>query len=241
MRNSWRLGGVGGLVLLVSALSCSGVRQNESSEAVGESRQELSATQIRVLGFESVAGSGGDWAGVNLKLQSATQHVEGAKSAAFAVTASNATLSSRALSSLGPISNRVTLSVWLPAYLKGLSFQGQIGLHVHSPSAGLFNKFYGNAQFINGSPTGVWQSVAFTLPAADVTALSTRTYSDLVVTLDLSFNPNPKFSSTNPFADSGFVDGLSFSSVSAGGGAGGYPQHGGRTSRCCSDSPNCTS
>jgi hypothetical protein len=66
--NSWRLGVVGGLAALCSALSCSD--RMAPSDSVEAARQELSSTQIRVLGFESVAGAGGDWTGTSVKLQS---------------------------------------------------------------------------------------------------------------------------------------------------------------------------
>ena len=201
MANSWRLGVVGGLAALCSALSCSD--RMASSDSVDAARQELSSTQTRVLGFESVAGTGGDWAAVGVKLQSGTPHVDGAKSATFAITGSNAAITSVPISSLGPISNQVTLSIWLPAYLAGLSYQGQVGLRLNCPSAGIFSQYYGFVRFANGSPTGTWQQIAFTLPAADVNALSTRTYSDLVATIELGLSTNPAYNPSNPFAAPG--------------------------------------
>jgi len=182
--------------------------------------QELSSTQSRVLGFENVAGSGGDWLATSVKIQSTTQHVEGSKSAAFAVTATSAKLTSIPLASLGPISNHVTLSVWLPAYVTGLSYQGQVGLRLNSPTAGVFNQYYGPVVF-NNAPTRTWRQISFTLPTADVNALSTRTYSDLVASIDLAFNPNPAFNPNNPFADPGYVDALSFGTGTSGSGGGG--------------------
>ena len=113
MKNSWRLLVVGGLVAVCSALSCSGDRM-ANSDSVEATSQELTSTQTRVLGFESVAGSSGDWLASSAKVQSGTQHVEGSKSATFAMTAGSATLTSVPLSSLGPISNQVTFSIWLP-------------------------------------------------------------------------------------------------------------------------------
>lgn len=176
VKNSWRLGVVLGLVALGSALSCSDRMAN--SDNVGAVSQELSTAQTRILGFEGVAGSGGDWLGTSVKVQSGTQHVEGSKSAAFAVTATSAKITSVPLSSLGQISNKVTLSVLLPAYLRGLSYQGQVGLRLDSPTAGVFNQYYGPVVFTNSTPTGTWRQITFNLPAADVNALSTRTYSD---------------------------------------------------------------
>ncbi|HKO47649.1 MAG TPA: FG-GAP-like repeat-containing protein, partial [Polyangiaceae bacterium] len=200
-----------------------------SSDSVDAVRQELSSTQTRVLGFEGVSGSGGDWLATGVKLQSGTPHIEGAKSAAFAVTASSATISSIPLSSLGPITNQVKLSVWLPAYLAGLSYQGQVGLRLNSPTAGIYSQYYGPVRFTNGSPTGTWQQITFTLPAADVSALSTRTYHDLVATIDLGFSPNPAYNPNNPFAVPGHVDALTFGTGGSGsGGAGGSSGGGGK-------------
>ena len=125
MKNAWRLSVLWGFVALCSALSCSGDRM-ANSDGVAMMSQELTATHARVFGFENVAGSGGDWAATSAKIQSGTPHVEGSKSAAFAVTATSAKITSIALSSLGPINNQVTLSVWLPAYVAGFSYQGQI-------------------------------------------------------------------------------------------------------------------
>lgn len=121
VKNSWRLSVLGGVAALGSALSCSGDRI-AGTDSVSSVSEQLTATQTRVFGFESVAGSGGDWAATSAKIQSSTQHVEGTKSAAFAVTATSAKITSIALSSLGPITNQVTLSVWLPAYVAGLSY-----------------------------------------------------------------------------------------------------------------------
>jgi len=214
VKNAWRLSVLGGLAALCSALSCSGDRAG-SSEGVATASQELSAAQTRVFGFENVAGSGGDWAATSVKIQSGSQHVDGSKSAAFAVTATSAKITSIPISSLGPISNQVTLSIWLPAYVAGLSYQGQVGLRLNSSTAGVFNQYYGPVVF-NNAPTGSWRQVRFILPAADVNALSTRTYSDLVASIDLAFNPNPAFNPSNPFADPGYVDALSFGTGSTG-------------------------
>jgi hypothetical protein len=81
----WGSGILGSLLALGGALSCSGDHAAEWTESIGSSSEALSAAQTRVLGFESVAGAGGDWAASNAKLQSGTQHIEGAKSAEFGV------------------------------------------------------------------------------------------------------------------------------------------------------------
>ncbi len=135
------------------------------------------------------------------------------------MVSSGGKLKSVPLSSLGPIPPTVSLQVRLPSYLASSTFQGQVALWLNSPTAGIQNQYFGPAQFSN-APTGVFRQVQFTLPPAIVTALSTKSYGDLTISVELDFNPNP-----NPsigFGDPFYIDRLDFGqSLSGGGGSGG--------------------
>jgi RHS repeat-associated protein len=199
--------------VLVIAAACSSSR---SQESVGSTAQAVTnPTMSRVLSFEQPTT---DWSAANLKLQQGDQFVDGQHSAAVTVVSSGGKLTSIPLSSLGPISPTVTLQVRLPAYVASTTYQGQVALWLNSPTAGVFNQYFGPFQFSN-APTGVFRQAQFTLPAAIVAALSFSTYSDLTASVELDFNPNP-----NPnagFSDPFYIDALDFGQGPSGGGGGG--------------------
>jgi hypothetical protein len=141
-----------------------------------------------VLSFEQPMT---DWSASKLNLQQGNQFFDGAHSAAVTVVASGGKLTSVPLSSLGPVSSTATLQVRLPSYLAHQAWQGQVALWLNSPTAGIFNQYFGPAQFQNAS-TGAFHQVQFNLPSSIVHALSTASYADLVASLELDFNPNPK-------------------------------------------------
>jgi hypothetical protein len=202
------------MVLLV-AMACSGSRSDESVSSTLQAVTNPITT--RVLSFEQPTV---DWSATGLNLRQGNQFFDGQHSAAVTVVSSGSKLNSVPLSSLGPISSTVTLEVRLPSYVASPTFQGQVALWLHSPTAGVFHQYFGPAQFSN-APTGVFRQVQFTLPPAIVTALSTRSYADLVASVEVDFNPNP-----NPsvgFSDPFYIDRLDFGQGSppSGGGSGG--------------------
>jgi RHS repeat-associated protein len=201
----------GGLLFVFAA--CSGSR---SEESVGSTSQAVvTPSTARVLSFEQPTT---DWRATNLNLQQGSQFVDGQHSAAINVVSSGGRITSIPLSSLGPISSTVTLQVRLPAYAASTTSQGQVALWLNSPTAGVWAQYFGPFQFSN-TQTGVFRQAQFALSPATVAALSNSTYSDLTVSVELDFNPNPN--SSAGFSDPFYIDKLDFGQPAQGGGGGG--------------------
>ncbi|MEO8902260.1 MAG: SpvB/TcaC N-terminal domain-containing protein, partial [Polyangiaceae bacterium] len=201
---------VGGLLLVFAA--CSSSRTEE--DVTSTSQAVTSPITARVLSFEQPTT---DWNASNLNLQPGSHFFDGAHSASVTVVASGGKLRSVPLTSLGRVSSTVTLQVWLPSYLANQSSQGQVALWLNSPTAGIWNQYFGPAQFQNAS-TGVFHQVQFNLPSSIASALSTASYADLVASVELDFNPNPN--SHAGFSDPFYIDKLDFGQAAQGGGGG---------------------
>ncbi|HEY4104236.1 MAG TPA: calcium-binding protein [Polyangiaceae bacterium] len=190
--------------------ACSSAR---SSESVGRTSQAVTdPNTARVLGFEQPTS---DWSGANIVDQQGDQFVQGQHSAAVTVLASGGKLTSIPLSSLGPISSTASLQIRLPSYIGSQGWQGQVALWIDSPTAGVWGQYVGPATLQN-APTGVFQSLQFNLSPAIVSALSTHSYSDLTVAVELDFPPNPNPNSFDPF----YLDQLDFGQGGLQGGGG---------------------
>ncbi len=199
--------GLRGLVIavLTVAAACSSSRSQENVSST--SQAVVSSNTARALSFEQPTT---DWTASGLNLQQGNLFVDGQHSAEVTIVNNGGMLTSVPLSSLGPISSTVTLQVRLPAYVASTTWQGQVALHLNSPTAGVFTQYFGPAAFSNSS-TGVFHQVQFTLPPAIQSALSTATYNDLTVGIELDFGPNP-----NPnagFSDPFYIDKLDFGQV----------------------------
>ena len=208
---------VGGLLLVFAACSSSRTQESVSST----SQAVVTPSTARVLSFEQPMT---DWSASKLNLRQGNQFFDGAHSAAVTVVASGGKLTSVPLSSLGPVSSAVTLQVRLPTYVANTTWQGQVALWLNSPTAGIFNQYFGPAQFQNAS-TGAFHQVQFNLPPSIVSALSTASYTDLVASVELDFNPNPN--SSAGFSDPFYIDKLDFGQAAQGGGGGGAGGSGG--------------
>jgi hypothetical protein len=124
--------------VLVVAAACSSSRPQES---VGSTAQAVTNPDTsRVLSFEQPTT---DWSAANLNVQQSNQFVDGQHSAAVTIVSSGGKLMSIPLSSLGPISPTVTLQARLPAYVASTTYQGQVARWLNSPTAGVFNQYFG--------------------------------------------------------------------------------------------------
>ena len=101
-RRLWLLGAAVGMALV----ACSD--QASPPEVVGQSSQALTSAQQRILGFESVGAGSTDWTTTSGTLSQSTRHAEGSGSLAIA-NGGNAEIKSAALSSLGPVADKLTL------------------------------------------------------------------------------------------------------------------------------------
>src|SRR5690349_21010757 len=90
----------------VALAACSS--EPTSHESVGSSSQALTSAQQRILGFESVGSGSTDWSTNSGTLSQSTRRVEGARSLAIA-SGGNAEIKSAALSSLGPVADKLSL------------------------------------------------------------------------------------------------------------------------------------
>ncbi len=126
-RRLWLLG----VSVALALAACSD--QSSTVESVGEASQALTSTQARILGFESVGSGSTDWTTTSGTLSQSTRHVEGAKSLAIA-SGGNAEIKSAALSSLGPVADKITLDLLLPAAQPNPYWMGTLKLVIECPS-----------------------------------------------------------------------------------------------------------
>jgi RHS repeat-associated protein len=136
-----------------------------------------------ILGFESTKGwSFTTTAGTIIGLNPI--NTQGASS--LEIAAQNyAPLVSAPMASLGPIGPTALLDIMLPAVQANPYWYGEVKLFVSSPSLGIYNVYLGDVG-LTGLPLQQWQTLAFQIPAATVTALSTGTYSDLTFEIDIN-------------------------------------------------------
>jgi hypothetical protein len=179
-----------GVVVSLAFVACSA---SERSESVGESAQALTATQQRVLGFESVSQ---DWSS-SAALTQSTTHSEG--NAALSIPVNGWTdAASRALASLGGVGSEVSIDVRPPAAVAW----GEAHLILVSPSRGMTWTDLGGKSLV-GLPTGAFSKLTFPVPPNVVAALS-GTYTDLSVHVAINA-PNGNY----------LVDGVAFTSPTA--------------------------
>jgi len=198
------------------------------SEDVGARSQSLSASQARILGFESVGSGSTDWSTTTGTVSQSTRHVEGVRSLAFA-NGTSAQIRSAALSSLGAVSDKLTLDLLLPAAQPNPNWMGSLQLVIECPSQGLPYQALTQYQ-LQGRPTEQFLRFEFALPANVRTKLSTGTYSDLRfnILLNVASGPGPWLLDRLWVADPGGGGsgggggaGGGGSGTTAGGGAGG--------------------
>src|SRR5688572_10183407 len=106
-RRLWLLAATIGVALA----ACSG--DQRGGERLGSASQALTTEQQRILGFEAVGGGSADWTSTSGSISQSSQHIEGNGSLAIA-NSGNTTITSAALSSLGPVADKITLDLLLP-------------------------------------------------------------------------------------------------------------------------------
>lgn len=104
------------------AAACGQGDSPDHEDPSGSLAQALSSNQ-RILGFEGSFGPAVDWSTSSGSIAISTNpKVEGSQSIKI-LNASNPTLTSAPLSSLGPITSPLGLEVWLPASRSRLPFR----------------------------------------------------------------------------------------------------------------------
>jgi hypothetical protein len=188
LRNWTRRVGLLGGFGVMAAQACSAPAPSES---LGALSQSLSATQTRILGFESVGSGSTDWTTTTGSVSQSTRHVEGLRSLAFG-NGTSAQIRSAALSSLGPVADKLTLDLLLPAAQPNPNWMGSLQLVIECPSQGLPYQALTQYQ-LQGRPTEQFLRFEFPLPASVRTKLSTGTYSDLRfnILLNVATGPGP--------------------------------------------------
>jgi RHS repeat-associated protein len=89
---------------------------------------------------------------------------------------------------LGTIASTATIEVSLPSSLQGEHSLGQISLVLSAPSMGIHDQHLGPVAL--SGPLGQYHPYSFPIPASVVTALSTKTYGDLSILVQLNDLPN---------------------------------------------------
>jgi RHS repeat-associated protein len=185
MRRWWLLLGAA----VVCLVACSG--DQSSSEALGVTTQKLTASQQRILGFESVGAGSTDWSASSGTLSQSTRLVEGVGSLAIA-SSGNTTITSAALSSLGAVADKITLDLLLPANQPNPSWMGTVKVVVECPSQQLWSEGLAEYQ-LQGRSTEQFLRFEFPLSASTRSKLSTGTYTDLrfKILLNVASGPGP--------------------------------------------------
>jgi RHS repeat-associated protein len=117
--------------------------------------------------------------------------VEGARSLAIA-NSGNTTITSGSLGSLGPVADKLTLDLLLPANQPNPSWMGSVKLVIECPSQQLWSEGLAEHQ-LQGKPTEQFLRFEFPLPASTRSKLSTGSYTDLrfKVLLNVASGPGP--------------------------------------------------
>lgn len=213
-RRLWLLLGTAAVCLA----ACSG--DQSSPDALGVASQMLTASQQRVLGFESVGAGSADWSATSGTVSQSTRHVEGAGSLAVA-SSGNTTITSAALSSLGPVADKITLDLLLPVVQPNPSWMGSVKLVIECPSQQLWWEGLAEHQ-LQGKPTDQFLRFEFPLSVSTRNKLSTGTYTDLrfKIVLNVENGPGPWLFDRLWVGDSG-PDGNGGSGGSSSGGTAG--------------------
>jgi RHS repeat-associated protein len=184
-RRMWLL--IGTVVIGLAACSA----DQAGSEGVGVATQLLTASQQRILGFESVGAGSTDWVAGTGSLSQSTRHVEGTGSLAIA-NSGNTTITSAALSALGPVADKITLDLLLPANQPNPYWMGTLKLVIECPSQQLWSEGLAEHQ-LQGKATDQFLRFEFPLSAATRQTLSTGTYADLrfKILLNVASGPGP--------------------------------------------------
>ena len=167
---------VGALCILLNGCA------SQSQETVAKATGALTATAVRILGFESIS----DWTVTGGTRTLRSEHVEGTHS--IAVSAGYTQLRSVPLSGLGTVGAQVTLDLQLPTTQVNPSWFGSISLKINSPSLGINAVSLGQSELL-GSPLGVFKRFTFAVPQALRTKLN-GAYSDLTFTVILNVPPS---------------------------------------------------
>lgn len=139
-----------------------------------------SATQDRVLGFESKA----DWTSPTASVQSSGTHTQGTSS--LAVQAHGySVLTSAAFPVTSAVASTITLDVLLPTLQANPFWFGNVSIFVTAPSVNVFNQYLGEDE-LTGMPLGKFLTLSFGVPAAVQAALSNDLKSDVTLTIAIN-------------------------------------------------------
>jgi hypothetical protein len=147
VRRLWLIG----LAIGFALAACS---DRSSPESLGHTSQALTAAQQRIFGFEAVGPGSSDWTTSSGTLSQSTRHVEGSSSLAIA-NGGNAEIKSAALSSLGPVADKVTLDLLLPVVQPNPDWMGTLKLVIECPSQQLWYEGLAEYQLLWPSTTMV--------------------------------------------------------------------------------------
>lgn len=203
----------------VALAACSS--EPTSGESLGSSSQALTSSQQRILGFESVGSGSSDWTSSAGTLTQSTRHVEGASSLAIA-NGGNAEIKSAALSSLGPVADKLSLDLLLPAVQPNPNWMGTLKIVIECPSQQL--SYEGLAEYqLQGRATEQFLRFEFPLSASTRSKLSTGTYSDLrfKILLNVASGAGPWLLDRLSIGDASSAGGAAGSSGAGSGGTGG--------------------
>jgi hypothetical protein len=162
---------------VTAAIAVAACSSDQRQERPGSATQALTTEQQRILGFEFVSTGSPDWTATSGLVSQSSQHVEGAGSLAIS-NSGNTTITSAALSSLGPVADKLTLDVLLPTVQPNPSWLGTVQLVVECPSQQLWYEALAERP-LQGQPLGQFVRFEFPLSASTQQKLSTGSYTDL--------------------------------------------------------------
>ncbi|HEY5957430.1 MAG TPA: hypothetical protein VIV60_12780, partial [Polyangiaceae bacterium] len=172
-------------ILLVSfAVGCANKDISDGApERLAVARQDLTNAEItRILSFEGVIGSNGDWVPTGGTVLSSTAHASAGARSIVMSGASYISVQSTTLSALGSVGANLGVDVWLPTSLVGLSNKGNVQVFFTAPSLGLFSYSTSNVALAPLTP-GQFSRINIPLDSTLRTKLSQAAYSDLSITL----------------------------------------------------------
>ena len=131
-----------------------------------------------VLGFEVAT----DWSSTTSGITRSTSPTHTQGSSSLSVQPSNTNgwtpLFSVPLSTLGEVGSTAAIDLMLPIQQANPYWYGAVQMYINCPSHNIYTAFLAEVE-LTGLPLGVWHTLTFPLPAADVTSLLSSGYSDL--------------------------------------------------------------
>jgi hypothetical protein len=209
-----------GAGLVSAVLGCGGSHSDEN----GVVRSAVT-TATDVFGFEDPT----DWSTTTAGalLTRSTTHSQGSFSLQVKPSSSNGftPIVSVPLSTLAVVSPTLAWDVMLPTQQPNRNWFGTAQMYLNCPSRNINSQFLGQVE-LTGKPLNVWNTISFSLTAAEVTGLLKAGYTDLTITVVLNV-PTP---TTGVY----FIDNLRFIPLATNA-CGGWPN-----GTSCTDGNACT-